>query len=71
MFYRFQKVQGKWESQPGNILINTDHIVSVEEDAEGRAIITVTGKDKDDSILFYKLTNSFADVASLLNKVGR
>lgn len=71
MFYRFQKVQGKWESQPGNILINTDHIVAVEEDAEGRAIITVTGKDKDDSILFYKLTNSFADVASLLNKVGR
>lgn len=71
MFIKFHKTGRTWSDMTDDILINTDHIVAVEADSKGNAIITVTGKDKDDSVLWFQLSDAYEDVTELLYGIGR
>lgn len=55
-----------WSNTTGTIYINTDHIISVEEFKDGTALVTCTGKNKEDEVLYYHLENSFNDIITAL-----
>ena len=68
MFLICNKKTYKWTRTTGKILINADHIIAVEESEDSTAIITCTGQNKEDEVLYYHLENTYDEVLGMLAK---
>ncbi len=59
MFIRCVRRGWSKNGEPKKLLLNTDHIIAVEESEQGTAIVTCTGKDGEDEAIMFYLTETY------------
>lgn len=63
MFIKVVRKPYAWDCLSGRMVINTEHIIAVEASSkDGTAIVTCTGKNREDEVLYYFLEDSYESV---------